>query len=286
MEPTGDYRMRKREGRSIWVSPSLDGGAERALMENPDLILRHPECRLIKDQKKITVGRIMLNLRGEMKGIYVKRYNPFSLRYRLVSLVLPSGAFRSLRGAVLLLNSGFSTVQPVAAVEYRSLGMLKESFFISEEIEGGKTADDYWRESLAAMNGSAGFMRRAAFLKRLGELFRSLHVQGVYHNDLKDANILVTRHEQDRAETLHLLDLEGIRRFDFLNRRRRIKNLVQLNRTMGRLLSATQRLRCLRAYLGSSYADRAERRKWIVDIEEESRRRNLRSLGKSGRGDR
>jgi tRNA A-37 threonylcarbamoyl transferase component Bud32 len=281
MEPTGEYLMRKRGGRSIWVSSSLNVDSEKALMEEPDQILSLPECQLIKDQKKITVGRISLKLRGEIRGVYVKRYNAFSLRYRLVSLVVLSGAVRSLRGALLLLNSGFSTVRPIAAVEYRTMGMLRKSVFVSEEIQGGKTVDDYWREALMAMRGSAGFVRRTAFLKRLGELFRSLHVRGVYHNDLKDANILVTRYETGGEETFHLLDLEGIRRFDSLNRRRRIKNLVQLNRTMGRLLSAGQRLRCLRAYLGSSYLDRSERRKWIVDIEEESRRRNLRSLRRS-----
>ena len=46
-----------------------------------------------------------------------------------------------------------------------------------------------------------------------------------------------------------LLDLEGVRQYRALSESRRIKNLVQLNRTLGRYLRNVQKLWVLQAYL-------------------------------------
>src|SRR5439155_346551 len=91
------------------------------------------------------------------------------------------------------------------------------------------------------------------------DLFRRLHAAGVYHNDLKDVNVLV----EGPAETMRcvLLDLERVRIMRRLGRRRRVKNLMQLARTLGPQASASDRLRFLAAYLGDA-AGWDERRAW------------------------
>jgi tRNA A-37 threonylcarbamoyl transferase component Bud32 len=150
--------------------------------------------------------------------------------------------------------------------------MLNKSFFLSEEIEGGKTADAYWREELLTMKGREGMRRRKRFLQEIGELFRCLHQQNVYHNDLKDANILVQSDFSTGGERFYLLDLEGIRRYRRLNRRRQTKNLVQLNRTLGKYLRATEKLRFLESYLGSSFSNRIDKRDWVASVLRQSNR--------------
>jgi len=100
----------------------------------------------------------------------------------------------------------------------------------------------------------------------MGGLFRTLHRQGVYHNDLKDANILAAPARDGASVDLYLLDLEGVRQYRSLSESRRIKNLVQLNRTLGRHLSRTQRMMLLRAYLARSFGDRRLRRRWIAKV--------------------
>lgn len=145
-------------------------------------------------------------------------------------------------------------------------------FFLSEEIENGKTADRYWQDELQAIKGKEGVRRRRGFLREMGELFGSLHRQDVYHNDLKDANILVRPDASGRSEYFYLLDLEGIRRFRKLNWRRRIKNLVQLNRTLGQYFRATDKLRLLQSYLGPSFSNRSEKRSWVSRVVKQSRR--------------
>src|SRR5262249_27902343 len=85
-----------------------------------------------------------------------------------------------------------------------------------------------------------------------------------------------------------LLDLEGIRRYRKLNRRRQMKNLVQLNRTLGKYLRATDKLRFLESYLGPSFSNRIGKRDWVASVLRQShrldRRRNIKvsSLAMAG----
>lgn len=270
----------RRGSSSLWIAPELDGDPQLGLLADPDHLFSLSQCEIIKDQRKIKVGRVRVEIGGKMRGIYLKRYNVFSWRYKLGSLLTPSGAFRSWAGAGILLSAGFRTGQPLAAVECRSWGMLTKSFYLSEEIPRSKTADVYWREELTPLGGLDGFFRRRQFLARLAKLFRSLHALSIYHNDLKDANILVRSGNSDPEESFYLMDLEGIRKYRHLNRRRQIKNLVQLNRTMGKFLRQTEKLYWLKTYLGAVFFDRGAKRKWIRRVLKESARRDRRSLRK------
>lgn len=282
MERSPSWLFLKKGACSLWINRDFERETDGALLIDPDLLFSSPQCQVIKNQRKIKVGRICLEIGGRSRWVYLKRYNAFSLRYRLGSLFGASAALRSLRGATILLQAGFLTGRPIAAVEYRSGGMLTKSFYLSEEIQDGKVLDAYWREELAAMPGPGGFRRRRRFLKSLAALLSSLHRMRIYHNDLKDANILVASNGQDRSEAFYLLDLEGVRKCGHLNRRRRIKNLVQLNRTMGIFLDASQKLFLLKSYLGNGFLDQNEKKKWIQEVLAESKRRDERSRRKQG----
>jgi hypothetical protein len=78
-------------------------------------------------------------------------------------------------------------------------------------------------------------------------------------------------------EVFYLLDLEGTRRFSDINLRRRIKNIVQLNQTLGRLLRRTEKMYFLKVYLDSSFASKPIKRRWVTAVLEQSRRRDLKS---------
>ena len=267
-----EFILEKRGSLSIYVVQTLAQELLPAIAADPDHFFHLAGCEIIKDQRKIKVARLKLEIQGEAKTVYLKRYNAFSWRYRFGSIFQSSGAVSSLRGAVILSESGIPTVRPLAAVDSRSWGMLNGSFFLSEEIENGKTADAYWREELLTMKGKAGIRRRKRFVGAIGELFRSLHQRGLYHNDLKDANILVRPDFSDSAEQFYLLDLEGIRRYQKLNRRRQIKNLVQINRTLGKYLRVTDKLRFLESYLGPSFSNRIDKRDWVASVRRQSDR--------------
>ena len=272
MDNHPEFILEKRGSLSIHVVQTLAQEFIPSIAADPDHFFHLAGCEIIKDQRKIKVARLKVEIQGEARTVYLKRYNAFSWRYRFRSIFQSSGAVRSLRGAVILSEYGISTVRPLAAVDSRSWGMLNGSFFLSEEIENGKTADAYWREELLTMKGKEGIRRRKRFVGAIGELFRSLHQRGVYHNDLKDANILVRPDFSDSAEQFYLLDLEGIRRYRKLNRQRQIKNLVQINRTLGKYLRVTDKLRFLESYLGPSFSNRIDKRDWVASVRRQSDR--------------
>lgn len=250
---------------------------------NPDILFSLPGCEIVKDQQKIKVARAQVKLGGEIKQVYVKRYNAFSLRYRLFSLLGRSAALRAWLGAEILRRAGFKTGSPIAAVECRSWWMLTKSFYISEAIPSAKTVDLYWMAELAPLVGREGLSRRRRFLRALAELFRHLHEEGIYHNDLKDVNILVGDGDGRQEHSFFLLDLEGVRRYPRLRFRRRTKNLVQLNRTMRSKLRKSDRLYWLKVYLGKNHLDREVRKKWLKRILDQSRRSDARSVRKTRR---
>jgi len=241
-------------------------------LADPDRLLSDRACEIIKDQKKITVGRVSLGGVFVPCTIYVKRYNVFSLRHRLVSPFIMSGALRALHGATVLRRCNIPSAVPLAAVERRYWGVLAKSFFISEEITGGKTVDAYWRDDLQFLPGAAGVRQRRDFLVRLGQLFQMHHGHEIYHNVLKDANILAAPRQQ--ATAFFLLDLEGVRQYVRLSKKRRLKNLVQLHRTLGRYLRGPDKLVVLKHYLGNGFAERSIRRQWIKNIVHQSDRLN------------
>ena len=63
---------------------------------DPDHFFDLPGCEIIKDQRKIKVARVKVKIQGDMKTVYLKRYNAFSWRYRFGSMFQSSGAVRSL----------------------------------------------------------------------------------------------------------------------------------------------------------------------------------------------
>ena len=269
-----DFRSYRQGRCKIWLDASYADPKFIALLKNPDVLFDVSTCHVIKDQRKIKVGRVIVDIHGHKHVIYVKRYNSPMLRHRVGSIFTASGGVKSLRGAAILRRNHIATAKPIASIEERVQGTVRRSFYLSKEISGGVTVDAYWLHVLRPARSHAGFRRRRAFLHALGELFRSLHSRGVYHNDLKDANILAAPGRDGDSIRLHLLDLEGVRQYRVLSENRRSKNLVQINRTLGRHLDATHKLALLRAYLGQNYSDRELKRSLIAKVLGESKRLN------------
>ena len=249
---------------------------DEALMSQPDPFVQ-PQCRLIKSERKIKVGFIPMRIRGRTKTVYIKQHNALSTGHRLSSLFLSSAALRSLKGAVILLQEGYSTAKPVAAVEYRNWGMLRKSLYFSEEVPGAKTVDAFWREDLNLLRGAEGYRKRRAFLRGLAHLLSSLHQRRIYHNDFNASNILIRGGQGPVEGLFSVIDLQGLKKCFYVSSRRRIKNLAQLDRTLGRLLTRTEKLFFLKAYGGSALFGQ-ESADLVDFIVEETRRQKARGL--------
>ena len=267
-----DFILQKSGNAAVWIDRRFADKQFVQRLTDADTLFAEPRCLVIKDQKKIKVGRIKLQVAGAAHSLYIKRYNAFSLRYKLVSPLMRSGAFRALEGAAILRAADILIAAPIAAVENRRRGALIKSFFLSEEIVGGKTVDAYWRDELTNVPARQGRMSRRRFLEELAGLFAALHARNIYHNDLKDANILAVADHSNRPLRLFLLDLEGVRCYKSLSLARRIKNLVQLNRTFGRSLRRVEKLIFVKKYLAAKFSERQGKRELIASVLFESKR--------------
>lgn len=267
-----DFILYKLENAAIWIDRRFADKQFIERLADADKLFAEPGTEVIKDQRKIKVGRITLQVAGASHSLYVKRYNAFSLRYKIISPLMRSGAFRALAGAAILRAAEIPIAPPIAAVENRQRRALIKSFFLSEEIVSGKTIDAYWRDDLQSLPGKEGMTLRRRFLAELASLFTALHGQQVYHNDLKDANILAVADDSIKSVRLFLLDLEGVRRCSKLSPARRMKNLVQLNRTFGRYLRRVEKSFFVKTYLGANFAERQGKRELIESVLSESKR--------------
>jgi len=259
---------------SLWAAPGLKKIFKRELLSDPDRLFTLPTCQIIKDEKKVRVGRVVLQLGEEILNVYLKRYNAFSWRYKFGSLFMKSEAYRSWQGADLLCQVGFNVGTALAAVEYRSFGMLAKSFYMSAEVSGSSTVDVFWDSKSKEMNRQQIWRLQKLVIRELAQLFISLHAKAIYHKDMKDANILVQ--ERNGTRQYYLTDLEDVSVPGRLSSRRKIKNLVQLDRTLGKRFSRGRRLYFLKEYLQTRYDDKAERRKWMVKIVEDGRKAEAR----------
>lgn len=234
---------------------------------DPDRALLRPDCRLVKLQDKVIVGR----METPAGAVFVKRYNVFAWRVALGSLGTDAPAVRASRNAAALRALGFETPAVLGALEERRAGLLRRSFFVTREALGD-TADCWWQRLAPGPAGADGRRRLA---QALGELFRRLHAAGVYHADLKDVNILVR--EEGRTLVCTLLDLERVR-FGAVSDRLREKNLTQLSRTLGRHARRIDQARFLRSYLGAD-ASRDLRRRWASRVGRQAAAKDRRAIG-------
>jgi len=247
-----------------WLAPGVDPLTAIGPDGDPDWLLTRPDCHVVKLQPKVTVGRVTT----AAGCLYVKRYTLHAWRVALGSIGRASPARRAFDAARALSARGFAVPDVVAAVEERRLGILRRSFFLTREVADAVTADRYW-QAIATRPAE-----RRRFARWLGDLFRRLHAAGVYHNDLKDVNVLV-RPGGGRCDAV-LLDLERVRIGRTVSRRRRTKNLVQLERTLGRAATGTARLRFLRAYLGGA-TPKEETRSWAMAVTAAAARKDRRA---------
>ena len=110
------------------------------------------------------------------------------------------------------------------------------------------------REKFPRMGRAA----RDGFLSRLARAVRRMHDRGVFHADLKAANVIVTEAK------FHIVDLDRVRFSLDVAEKDRIFNLAQLNASVTPPLTRTDRLRALRYYFGRCRPTSEPR--WVREI--------------------
>lgn len=155
-----------------------------------------------------------------------------------------SRARRATRGAATLAAGGFHHPELLAAAEIRALGSVRASFIVSAALERARVMS-----AIVLAGGKRAFRRRRELSAAIAREIRRLHDAGIYSLDLQETNLML----QDTADggvTIYFVDLEDVRRTRQVGADARLLNLVHLDRTIGRFLPRTHRLRFLYDYLG------------------------------------
>lgn len=127
-----------------------------------------------------------------------------------------SKARRSMENARQLMAEGFHTPDPVAWIEVRDGARLKQSYYISIQLDNAADMR-CWQDNPAAM----------AALPAMAHLLAHLHHKGVWHKDFSPGNILWTL-TPDHGYRFYLIDLNRMR-FGVHNRKRQMSNFAAIN---------------------------------------------------------
>jgi tRNA A-37 threonylcarbamoyl transferase component Bud32 len=242
--------MRVQNGRFAgFVRRKYGDGSLKLLAQEPDQIAGRPDARMVKDSKTTTVV-----VAAQSAGaVYIKRYNYQGLTYAAKDFFRSSRARRAWIAANSLRMRGIPVALPLAYLERRSWGVLRESYVLTEAIVGDSVRDIFRRYD---KQGSP-LEEKRILLRELGALLKKMHASGVAHRDLKGNNIIAQKLAA-RRHALHIVDFDGIS-LGPVSRQRRVKNLARAAEECHRhsSLTRTDRLRFLKAYLGS-----AAEKKW------------------------
>ncbi len=136
--------------------------------------------RIFKDRNEVKVFResgLELNVKSFKVPHLINRFAYVYLR--------GSKAARSFQHALRLLESGASTPAPVAYVECLSMGLLKESYYVSHQYQHDFTLRDVLDNRIP---DKENILRQWVFFT-----WSHLHKQGIYHLDYSPGNTLIRK---------------------------------------------------------------------------------------------
>ena len=235
-------------------TPPFSGFARRACWDNglssllrePEAFLRGPDTRLVKDSKTTTVA-----VAGEPPArFYIKRYNYQGAAYATKDFFRSSRARRTWIAANSLEMRGIPVARPLLYLERRRLGLLLDSYILTQAIAGVMLRDIFRRYDAAGYR----IGEKRTLLGDLARFLKKMHRNGVAHRDLKGTNFMV-QETAAGSYYFHIVDFDGIR-LGPLSSYRRIKNLARLGEECHRHSCFTygDRLRFLKTYLGAKEA--------------------------------
>lgn len=150
-------------------------------------------------------------------AVVIKRFGAGNPVKRLAARFTTGKAMRSFHAARRLLELGFATPAPLAAIERREGRALIEAWYVCRALDADGSVADLVRGSSVV-----GRMER---IGRFGAFVARLHAAGVLHRDLTASNVLFTRTDDGTWEH-HLIDLNRVR-FGQLSTAEAATNLLQ-----------------------------------------------------------
>jgi len=207
------------------------------------------------------------------RTVCVKEYRSKGIGLKLKELLRGSKARKAWVKGNEIFKRGITAINPVALVEKRRWGYLKEAFLIMESHPGFVDLRSYARDGFG--DPQRGRTRKRVFMRQLAAFLAGLYNLKIAHRDLKITNILVK--EIDHRWSFALTDWEDLELDKQITSNRLVKGLVQMNTSDPLFFSVRDRLWFLREYFTLIGRDdvkrvsrevirRSEKRGWAAPI--------------------
>ncbi len=221
-------------------------------MESPDRLFLNPASSVLKDSGSASC-LLFSSLPGS-SGFYLKKYHLKNMIDVVKNTFRFSKGKRSWIAANTLKERGIPTPFPILFLERKTLGFIRESYFVTEAMLQAEPLNLYMDTAFKLLSKQ----KRRLFIKELAVQLKKMHDSGIWHRDLKATNILVA---VDDAVKFWFTDLDAIKVSDTLLLTEKSKDLARLNCSFldTSVLSRQDRLSFLKAYKGC--ANRKELKK-------------------------
>lgn len=234
----------------------------RSLIERADELIAGPGFRAVKAEGRTLAG--VLEIPGH-ESVFIKRTRERSWAKGLAARGSGSRAARAIAGAEILASAGVPHPAPIAAMDEVSGGAVRASYLISEAL---LEADSLSRFALGPgeIKGRDA-RRRRRILAAVAREVKRMHDAGIYTRDLQETNVMVADDDAGGFR-VWFIDLEDFRRDrgnGGVSRERRVRNLVHLDRSIGRFLCRAARLAFLYDYIGGR-PERGEARRMVREV--------------------
>jgi hypothetical protein len=247
----------------------------REIAENAEELMGGPGFTAVKSEGRTTAGVLRLPDGGV---VFLKKSASGSWFRGMMMPLAGSPAVRALKGAAVLDAAGVPHPKPLAAAQaIGRTGTILASYLVSEALLDGDSLSRFALGPGAIMGRDA--RRRRRILDTVAREVRRIHDARIYTRDLQETNVIVAD-RSDEGFQVWFLDLEDFRRMRRLGWQHRMRNLVHLDRSIGRFLCRAARLAFLYAYLGGKPAKVDARRivGEILSLRAKMERRSIRRL--------
>ncbi|HID06057.1 MAG TPA: hypothetical protein EYP10_02805, partial [Armatimonadetes bacterium] len=169
--------------------------------------------------------------------------------------------FNEWRNLMRVIALGIPTMTPVAAGARWRKG-IHEAFLMTEAIENACPLDEFFRNHFHPPLTPDQIQRKRQIILMVADIVRKLHTCGLYHQDLFVYHMVVRETDDGRCQ-VYLFDLDRLVHPIF-PWRSRIKDLAKLFLSCyyHAPLSATDRLRFYRAYIGRNHYTEQDIKLW------------------------
>ena len=238
--------------KKIWEEPFRQAGLGTVEVFLQDVGTPLPK-RIEKNRFR---ARLSLNVNGEVRTVYLKRFERETLARALSRLVFPGESPARAHVAAEVLEqiraSGISVPEPLAFGYSAGSPFTRRSFLVTLEVSGA---------TIGAQLGASGdlshqpFPEKLCFVQQFAAFVSTFHQTGWRHRDFHLYNILgaskTALSGSEPGWDFSLLDLDRALNPSLLTWWWRIKDLAHLNASAIRLnVSRNWRLRFARCYLG------------------------------------